>query len=310
VASHQTISVCICSYGRPQRLSKLFESLDRLGEGSDFDLKLVVIDNDPLGSAERVVRRTRHRSPVHYVVESKPGIAAARNAALKCSASADWVAFVDDDEVVDAHWLAELVETALEFKADVVGGPVIPIFANNVPEWFIEGGFCQRPRFRTGQNPKWLGTGNVLIARRVLAEIGGFDERFGLTGGEDTDFFFRVRHAGFKIAWCDEATVYEYIGPERGNMRCQLWRAYHDASLWSSIERVHDPAFLTLVSRALKGTARALCGITVLVFALFGGKRRVTGALEQVCEGIGMLAGLMNLIAEPYGSADRFDGEK
>ncbi|MCU1315413.1 MAG: glycosyl transferase family 2 [Candidatus Acidoferrum typicum] len=310
VSSNQTISVCICTCGRPRLLSKLFESLDRLSEASDFKVKLVVVDNDPLGSAESVVQCTQHRWPVHYVIEPKPGIAAARNAALKCSASADWVAFVDDDEVVDAQWLTGLVETAAKFSADVVGGPVIPIFANSVPKWFIEGGFCQRPRFKTGQSPNWLGTGNVLIGSRVLAEIGGFDERFSLTGGEDTDFFLRMRQSGFKIAWCDEAIAHEHIGPERGNMRCQLWRAYHDASLWSSIERVHDPAFSTRASRALKGTVHALRGITTLLFALFAGKRYVTRALEQICEGVGMLGGLMNLISEPYRQTRSLLGEK
>lgn len=304
MSSNQTISVCICTRGRPKLLRKLLESLERLSELLGFDVQLVVVDNHPLGSAESVVQPIRHRWRIQYVRERKPGIAAARNAALKNSTSSDWVAFVDDDEVVDARWLVSLLETAEKFKADVVAGPVIPAFAHCVPQWFIEGGFCKRPRCKTGQNPKWLGTGNVLIGKRVLGANGGFDERFSLTGGEDTDFFLRAKRAGFKIIWCDEAIVYEHIGPERGNMRCQLWRAYHDAALWSSIERVHDPAFSTRATRALKGAARALRGAATFPLALFIGKRYVTRALEQLCEGAGMLGGLRNWVFEPYRPVD------
>ncbi len=306
----QIISVCICTQRRPRLLGKLLESINELNVGSGFGLNVVTVDNDPLGSAEVVIRRIQHRWAARYLVESKPGIAAARNAALKCSAGSDWVAFVDDDEVVTPHWLTGLLDTAVKFRADVVGGPVIPIFADGVPKWFIEGGFAQRPRFKTGENPTWLGTGNVLISRKALLEIGGFDERFSLTGGEDTEFFVRARRSGIKIIWCNEAVAYEHIGSDRGNMRRQLWRAYHDAALWSVIERLHDRSLLTRVSRVLKAAAYAVEGTMALFMAIFRGRRFLTRGLEEVCEGFGMIAGLMNLISQPYRPAPGLPGEK
>ena len=59
-------------------------------------------------------------------------------------------------------------------------------------------------------------TGNVLFDRRILKRIGGepFRSQFG-NGSEDTDFFRRMIQAGCVFVWCNEASVYEVVPPER-----------------------------------------------------------------------------------------------
>jgi succinoglycan biosynthesis protein ExoM len=49
--------------------------------------------------------------PVYYVHEPICGIARARNAALDKATElgADWIAMLDDDEVADPRWLANLM---------------------------------------------------------------------------------------------------------------------------------------------------------------------------------------------------------
>lgn len=48
-----------------------------------------------------------------------------------------------------------------------------------------------------------------------------FDPAFGLTGGEDVDFFGKQISVGRVFVWCNEAEVYETVPPER-------WRiAFH-----------------------------------------------------------------------------------
>lgn len=281
-------------------LAKVLQSIKRIQTLSTLTLSLLVIDNDPLRSAEPIVKNFHWCWPVRYIVESKPGVASARNAALKYSTSTDWVVFVDDDEVVDPEWLISMLGTANKFGADVVAGPVLPMFGDGVPQWFIKGGFASRPRSKTGETPKWLGTGNVLLAQNLLQQCGSFDERFSLTGGEDTELFCRIAQSGFKVVWCDEAIVHEYVGPERANMQRQLRRAYHDAALWSVIERMHDPSLTTRVSRATKSAVYTLRGMSALMLALFRGKHHIVHALEIFSEGLGMLGGLMGAVHEPY----------
>ena len=54
------------------------------------------------------------------------------------------------------------------------------------------------------------GAGNLLIRRAVLEEMTApwFDPQFALSGGEDQDFFMRLKRAGKRFAWCDEARAH------------------------------------------------------------------------------------------------------
>ena len=107
------------------------------------------------------------------------------------------MAFVDDDEWPEPGWLSALLRTQREYGADIVAGPSVPIYEPPEVDWIVKGGFFERPRFATGTRLDNARTSNVLIASRVLEAIDpAFDDRFGMTGGEDTHFFARARRAG------------------------------------------------------------------------------------------------------------------
>ncbi|MEO9170406.1 MAG: glycosyltransferase family 2 protein, partial [Candidatus Baltobacteraceae bacterium] len=50
----------------------------------------------------------------------------------------------------------------------------------------------------------------LCIDRRVIEEIGGFDERFRFGNFEDDDFCIRVRAAGYKIYICEDSFVHHF----------------------------------------------------------------------------------------------------
>ncbi|MGI8959262.1 MAG: glycosyltransferase family 2 protein [Bryobacteraceae bacterium] len=299
------ITICVTTYRRPELLTHLLISLVTVTVPPETGLKIevLVIDNDGWESGRAVTEHVRLPWKLRYAVEPRRGIAQARNAAVQYAGSTDFIAFVDDDEIVEPQWLRQLIRTAETFNADIVAGPVLPKFSDGVPRWFVQGGFADRPRYATGSIPKALGTGNVLIRRGVFREIGVFDERFGSTGGEDTDFFRRARNAGCKIVWCDEALAHEHIGTDRGNLRSLLRREYHDASLTARIEMASSPGIITCAHRSLKGAVRTVQGVLALPLALLLGRLQAVRALQRICVGAGMLGGLMHLCYEPYRSA-------
>ena len=106
-----------------------------------------------------------------------------------------------------------------QFHADGVLGPVRPYFEAKPPLWVIRGRLCERKSFPTGtffRNYKYARTGNVLLDKKLFADKKSrFDSQFGLTGGEDQDFFKRMINNGRHIVWCNEALVYETVPPER-----------------------------------------------------------------------------------------------
>lgn len=230
------ISVCICTFRRPQLLSRLLEELKGQVTLSRFTFSIVVADNDWTESARVTVATFIDQlhfsqlspSDVTYTVERVPNIALARNAAL-AHARGDYAAFIDDDEFPSAHWLLNLYDTLERYQVEGVLGPVLPHFDTEPPAWVRKGGFFNRPRHATGFELGWKDcrTGNVLFNRRVLAVLDDdepFRSQFG-TGGEDVDFFERVIAKGCRFVWCDAAIAYEVQEPYRWDVRLMVRRA-------------------------------------------------------------------------------------
>lgn len=222
------ITVCICTFKRPQLLKRSLEGVARLNTGGLFALSIVVADNDRLESARQVVLEFEASSLVEvcYCVEPRQNIASARNTALQ-NAKGDFIAFIDDDEFPDRDWLFTLFKAWEMYGADGVLGPVKPFFESEPPGWVIKGGFCDRPEHSSGSKLGWreTRTGNVLLRRQILeGHQEPFRTEFG-NGGEDQDFFKRMMQEGRVFIWSNEAVVYEVVPPERWKRRYMLKRA-------------------------------------------------------------------------------------
>jgi succinoglycan biosynthesis protein ExoM len=222
------ISVCVCTFQRPQQLKQLLQCLDQQATKGLFNFSIVVVDNDAQESARSVVELWAQRLsvPIIYGVEPQQNIALARNASVAL-ATDTFVAFVDDDEEPSSDWLRNLYEVLIEYGADGVFGPVVPMFEKDAPVWAVRGGVFQRPTFDTGEVIHWktAGTGNALVKRDVLMELDGpFRPEFG-AGGEDKDLFRRAMSRGRVFVWSAEAVCHEPVPPERTRVAFQLRRA-------------------------------------------------------------------------------------
>jgi len=126
---------------------------------------------------------------------------------------------VDDDEIVSDNWLDTLYQCMNEYNADVVIGPVFNKYSKTCPAWLAGGDLMARINPRTGQKLKTGHTGNALVSTAALKKNSiKFDECLGHTGGEDTNFFFRLYCLGARIIGCQEAVAFEVVDPSRENM--------------------------------------------------------------------------------------------
>lgn len=222
------ITVCACTYKRPELLLKLLREVERQQTDNRFTFSIVISDNDSQQSARAVVETFAAKSSIKTVYCSEPrsNIALARNKALE-HATGDFVAFIDDDEFPLPDWLLMMLNTCEEYKAAGVLGPVRPFFATPAPSWVIKGRFCERPEPATGRIMDWeeSRTGNLLFRRNILdGEAMPFDPNFG-TGGEDKDFFMRMTQKGHIFRWCNEGIAYEDVPPSRLTRSYMLKRA-------------------------------------------------------------------------------------
>ena len=266
------ISVCICTFRRPDFLRRLLNELEQQKTEGLFSYSIVVVDNDAYSSARQVVQLFQHVSSldVTYCVEPEQNIALARNRAVE-NARGNFIAFIDDDEFPDNKWLLNLYAACVGFESDGVFGPVKPHFKEGCPEWIVKGGLCERKSHLTGtiMEAGNTRTGNVLLKREIFDDPGNrFDPLFGRTGGSDVWFFMKVMGQGRTFVWCDEAIVYETILPERWKASFYIKRSLRKGGL--NGEGVRKKAFagrsLVLVS--------AVCFVYAMIMpiALFLGK--------------------------------------
>lgn len=225
-----SVDLCIATYRRPAMLARLLAAL-ALQQDAAPTLRLIVIDNDSDGSAWPAVEQARAAGcpPLLYQIEPVQNIALARNRALSLC-HAEFIAFIDDDELPCAGWLSALLDCASRYQADVVFGPVDSVLPPHAPAWTHA---CfRKARLPTGAPVRSGGAGNVLLRRGVLAAGDWFDPAFGLTGGEDTDWFHRLHLQGLRLVWCAEAEVSEPVTDVRLQPRWLRRRAFRSGQTY------------------------------------------------------------------------------
>jgi len=291
------ITICICTYKRPELLTRLLNGIRTQKTQGLFTFSVVIIDNDSARSAQPAASQFAEQSKVavKYVVEPRQNIALARNKAVE-NASGDYVAFIDDDEFPTENWLLALFQTCKERGVDGVLGPVKPHFDQAPPDWVIKGNFYNRISYPTGLVIDWKKgrTGNVLLKREVLASsMPPFNPEF-LTG-EDQDFFGRMIDKGFVFMWCNEALAYEVVPPLRWNRRFMIRRAL----LSGAISQMH-PSFKGV--NILKSIVAVPTYVAGLPFAFVLGQHRFMSCLIKLCDHLGSVLALMGIqpIKDPY----------
>jgi GT2 family glycosyltransferase len=299
---NRRVSVCVATCGRPIGLANLLGALEVLEIPPGTTLQVVVVDNDPAGSVKAICDEmvARHVYSLHYVVEKRRGIPFARNAALAVALpGSDFVAFIDDDEIPESDWLAELLRVQDYYKADVVTGPCLPQYVEPPPSWVVDGAFHERPRHPTGTLRHVAFTHNALVRAEVFEIVDRyFDESMALNGGDDGEFFARVFAADFQIVWADNAIVRECIPASRSTVRWILQRGFRvgTSSAWVQLNH-HSSTLLRLLAHGVycmvKGT-----GIAFL-FPLRGRAAGIKG-VQLFSYGLGRIAGASGYLHQEY----------
>lgn len=237
--TYPSLSLAICTKDRPELLARCLNSiLDGIAQPL-APVEILVIDNAP--SDDRTQRLVETFASVSYYREAIPGLDIARNRALQ-EATGDYLAYLDDDVVIDRGWLTGFYEVWAENPAAAAfTGLVLPYELETEAQVLFEqaGGFQRGfDKIYYGQvlpgNPLYpcgagiFGAGcNMAFRREVVRELGGFDPALdtgkSLPGGGDLDMFYRIIRAGYALVYEPRLLVFHQHRQTLAQLRRQYW---------------------------------------------------------------------------------------
>lgn len=179
------------------------------------DWELLVADNGSRDGTVELARAHAGPLPLRLVDASRRrGINPARNEAAR-HARGELLAFCDADDIVQPGWLAALSGAATRFH--LIGGRIEEDSLNEAAD-----AVAYRERLPSDRLPTALGFlpfahgANFAVWADVLADLGGFDERFR-HGNDEVELSFRAQLRGYRLGYAPDAvTAYRHRPTARG----------------------------------------------------------------------------------------------
>jgi succinoglycan biosynthesis protein ExoM len=284
------VAIAIPTFKRPKSLARLLDAIARLK--TDADIQVLVADNDAeahQGFDFCVQLAATYRWPLKPVIEEARGIAQVRNRLVAEALKSDvqFIAMIDDDEWPDENWIAEFLHVQHIVRADAIQGSVL----------FAATASGSKPvpdiRHASGLVEMLEGTGNLLVRREVFETIAApwFDPAFALTGGEDFDFFMRLKKAGCRFAWADRAKALGDVPPLRNELSWVMRRAYSNGNSDMRVILKHRPGLMSVTRESLKIVTALLLSLPLaLILSLSPNHRREP--LTRLCRAAGKLTAM------------------
>jgi GT2 family glycosyltransferase len=223
------------------RTNEVGRFLTTLDSQTYRQFELIVVDQNKDGRLLPILKPYEKKFSIVRCT-SKPGLSAARNVGLRHIVG-DVVTFPDDDCLYPPE-LLELVAAFLDAHPNVAGLTGRLQMGN--PGQVGTQRFDKKAGLISQANV-WLraNSSTIFVRRKVVEEIGGFDESLGVgagtpwEGGEDTDYPLRVVKAGFKMYYTPDLYVLHPSAPKNDYSRLAN-RAYKYGAGIGRVLRKHD----------------------------------------------------------------------
>ena len=193
------ISVVIPHLNQPDFLARCLASL---AAGTRAPDEVIVVDNGSRDLPEAVCAAHGAR----LLTEAEPGPGPARNRGVTAS-SGDILAFIDADCLADPGWLAAAEASMADPTATILGGDVRIALADPARMTMLEA-YESVYAYRMDRyiaREGFTGTGNLVVRREVLSEVGPFA---GIGVAEDRDWGRRATAKGYRIRFVPGMKAY------------------------------------------------------------------------------------------------------
>ena len=216
------ISVVVCTHNNAAVLADCLAACCAL----DYpDFEVLVIDDGSTDDTPGVVARFPE---VRSLRQEHGGLSVARNHGARQS-TGDLIAYTDDDCEPDRDWLFWVARAFQNPRTGAAGGPNLPPTPGGVQEAIVAAAPGAPSHILTGDlQAEHLPGCNLVLRRRALESIGGFQPQF-VTAGDDVDLCWRLLDSGWELAFVPAAfvwhrrrtTVLRYLKQQSGYGRAE-----------------------------------------------------------------------------------------
>lgn len=224
------ITVAICTQNRAESLRRTLKSLAEMSVPNDIIWEVVVVNNNCTDNTDTVIEGFADRLPIRREFEVKHGLSLARNRAVE-SAKGNYIAWIDDDVVVEPGWLVAYADAFRRWpEAAVFGGPIAPRYVPPLPKWFVDAEpylgawvFARRDVHHEGEivlSEKRIPYGPNFVLRMTEQRAFRYDPELGhgpgrRRRGEETDVIRQILEAGAVGRWVPDAQVEHWSQPNQ-----------------------------------------------------------------------------------------------
>lgn len=208
------VSIVMLSWNAPQ-FTKL--ALDSIREHTAGEYEVIIVDN---GSAPETVEWLRTLTDVRVIYNTENrGYAGGNNQAL-AAARGEYVVLLNNDVVVTEGWLEDLIDAFERVPGLGISAPRSNrIAGDQIVADAVYADVGQMHEFARSRRAQFRRQGYLTdraiglclcVDRRLIEEVGGFDERYGAGNFEDDDFSLRARAAGYRIWVCNDVFIHHF----------------------------------------------------------------------------------------------------
>jgi GT2 family glycosyltransferase len=195
----------IPTYGRPGQLAECLGSIAGLDYPHDR-LEVLVVDDGGPTPLDDLVSRFRPQVPLTLIRQVNAGPSAARNTGAE-RAKGEYLAFTDDDCLLDRGWIRALAAVWAESPDCMVGGLTLngaPGVYSTTSQLIVD--VVYRHYNADPAHARFLASNNMALPARGFRAVGGFDPSF--RAAEDRDLCDRWLHRGNRMVYTPGALVH------------------------------------------------------------------------------------------------------
>ena len=222
------LSIIISTYNNSASLIRTLASVV-LQDADNRLWECVVVNNastDDTAKCFEAFAKQHAEVNLRMVDEPRKGLSYGRNCGI-AAAKGQFVAFIDDDETIDKGFVSAYIDLFYNHSAFAAAGALKVCYETARPKWMSH--YTEKMI----ANPVDLGNkittitrtivpagGNMAFYKEVFNIYGYFDTNLGrqgetLLGGEENEFFDRIRNLGERIFYTPKAVAYHHISDRK-----------------------------------------------------------------------------------------------